>query len=169
MPNYKKVQPVIQSGWYTCWAAAMSWWTHAMQDRGRAVMGEQDMLDEFPYSWDKNGAMTISGMSTIFNTKKFLMKCRFSGEKDFDRIIYNLSDDAVKAFDAFPIVVGYNDPNAGGNHIAVICEFDSTDVTYQKFVVMDPARGYRVRSRNYLASQSMIFAWAQEAGDIIYG
>ena len=168
MPNYKKVQPVIQSGWYTCWAAAMSWWTHAMQDRGRKVMTEQDMLDEFPYSWDKNGAMTIQGMSSIFNTPKFLMKCRFSGAGDLDRIINNLSQDTVKAFDAFPIIVGYNDPNAGGHHIAVMCEFD-LDLSYQKLVVMDPARGYRVRSRDYLASQTMIFAWAQEAGDIIYG
>jgi hypothetical protein len=169
MPNYKKVQPVIQSGWYTCWAAAMSWWTYAMQDRGRKVLGEQDMMDEFPYSWDKNGAMTIQGMSTIFNTQKFLMNCRFSGAGDLDRIIGKLSGDPVKAFDAFPIVVGYNDSSAGGNHIAVICEFDSTDLSYQKLVVMDPAKGYRVRSRDYLASQTMIFAWPKEAGDIIYG
>jgi hypothetical protein len=71
MPNYKTIQPVIQSGWYTCWAAAMSWWTYAMQDRARKVMTEQDMLDEFPYSWDKNGAMTIQGLTQIFNTQKF--------------------------------------------------------------------------------------------------
>lgn len=169
MPNYKKVQPVIQSGWYTCWAAAMSWWTYAMQDRARKVMTEQDMLDEFPYSWDKNGAMTIQGLSSIFNTPKFMMSARFSGSADLDRIIVKLSGDPIKAFDAFPIVVGYNDSSAGGNHIAVICEFDSSDLSYQKFLVMDPAKGYRVRSRDYLASQTMIFAWAKEAGDIIYG
>jgi len=126
------------------------------------------MLDEFPYSWDKNGAMTIQGLTEIFGKSKFLMRSRFSNSGDLDRIIGKLANDPVLAFQAFPIIVGYNDKSAGGNHIAVLCQFD-LDLGYQKFVVMDPAKGYRVRSRDYLASQNMVFAWPQEAGDIIYG
>jgi hypothetical protein len=96
------------------------------------------------------------------------MRSRFSNSGDLDRIIGKLANDPVLAIQAFPIIVGYNDKSAGGNHIAVLCEFD-LDLGYQKFVVMDPAKGYRVRSRDYLASSTMIFAWAKEAGDIIYG
>ena len=168
MPSWRNINAQIQSSWYTCWAASMSWWTNAMSDRGRKFMTEQEVLDEFPYNWDKNGAMTIQGMSEIFNKPKFMMNCRFSGASDLDRIIGKLADDPVKAVEAFPIIIGYNDKSEGGNHIAVLCAFD-LDLSYQKFVTMDPAKGYRVRSRDYFASQTMIYAWAKEAGDIIYG
>jgi hypothetical protein len=139
-----------------------------MQDRGRQVVTEQDMLNEFPFNWDKNGAMTIKGMDKIFQTPKFMMLHRFGDTSDLDRIITKLSSNSFKALEAFPIVVGYNDPDAGGNHIAVLCEFDP-DPSHRKFIVMDPGKGYRTRTREYLASQKMIFGWPKEAGDIIYG
>ncbi|HEY0427984.1 MAG TPA: hypothetical protein VGC76_09395 [Pyrinomonadaceae bacterium] len=165
MPSYRNILPVIQSGWYTCWAASTSWWTQAMTDRARGFMTEQDMMDKFSCDWDKNGAMTLKGLADIFREPKFNMNFRFGNAADLDRIIYNLSEDAVKSINAFPIIIGYNDPRAGGNHCAVLCEFD-LDISYQKLVVMDPAKGYRVRSRDYLASQNMVFAWPKEAGDI---
>lgn len=169
MPSYRSISPVIQSQWYTCWAASMSWWTLAMQDRGRGFMSEQDILDKFPFSWDKNGAMTLKGLYDIFKTPKFMMKHRVGSEDDFIRLIANLTNDPVKASKAFPIVIGYNDKNVGGNHISVLCEFD-IDPIYRKFIVMDPAKAsYRARSKDYFLSQTMVFGWAQEAGDIIYG
>jgi len=165
MPGYKYLNPVIQSGWFTCWAASTSWWTMSMEDRGRAVMTEEEVMKKFSCDWDQNGAMTLKGLADIFRDPKLQMGARFGNETDLYRMINKLAGDPVLCMDAFPIIIGYNDTNAGGNHVAVLCQFD-LDTTYSKFVVMDPAIGYKVRTKGYLASQSMAFAWPKEAGQI---
>lgn len=169
MPNYRQLLPIIQSNYYSCWAAATAWWTKAMSDRGRKAMTEEDVSDKFMCGWDKNGAMTMKGLADIFRSPLFNMQFRLGSEKDLDRLMQNLTVNPLKRIDAFPIICGYNDPKAGGNHVGVLCELYDEVLQQTKFVVMDPATGYVVRSRNYLASQTMVFAWAQEAGDIIYG
>ena len=167
MPDYTKTPAVIQSHWYNCWAAAMSWWTHATAFRGIPALNEEDFLKEFPRNWDKNGAMSIQGLTEIFNDQRFQMRARFSDVQDLDRIIIRLQNDAVLRMDAFPIVIGYRDERAGGNHLAVLCGFDAETSVPQKFITMDPARGFVTRDRDYFASQRMIYAWDTRAGDII--
>ena len=169
MPNYRQLLPTIQSDYYTCWAASTAWWTKAMSDRGRKAMSEGDVSDKFYLGWDKNGAMTLKGFTDIFRSPLFNVNSRFGTQMDLDKLIQKLVADPLKRIDAFPIICGYNDPKAGGNHVAVLCDLYDEMAEQKKFVVMDPAMGYVVRSRNYLASQTMVFAWAQEAGDIIYG
>lgn len=167
MPSYRQIGPIVQSGWYTCWAASMSWWLRAMSDRGRKFLTEEEMLNKFPLDWDQNGAMTLKGMSSIFGEQAFGMSYRFGNQKDLDKLVGTLSSDPASMAGGFPIVVGYNDTNAGGNHVAVLCE-QALDTYGRTFVTMDPFPGaYRNRTSDYLASDNMFFAWPKEAGQIL--
>ena len=167
MPSYKQINPVMQSEWYTCWAAAMSWWLYATSDRGRKPMTEQEVMDKFPCDWDHNGAMTLKGLDAMFREGSFNMGRRFGDSKDLNRLVYLLTSDPTATVGAFPMIVGYNDPDAGGNHVAVICE-PALDVYGRTFVMMDPFRGkYRERTADYLASNNMVFAWPGEAGQVL--
>lgn len=167
MPTHRQINPVMQSGWYTCWAASMSWWLRAMSDRGRQFLTEEEILNKFPMDWDRNGAMTLKGLDTIFRESSFAMARRFGNAKDLDKLVYLLSSDPTATVGAFPMVVGYNDTNAGGNHVAVICE-PALDAYGRSFMVMDPFPGaYRTRDRDYLAGDNMFFAWPNEAGQVL--
>ncbi|MBX3288672.1 MAG: hypothetical protein KF855_04940 [Acidobacteria bacterium] len=167
MPSYRQIGPIVQSGWYTCWAASMSWWLRAMSDRGRQFLTEEEMLNKFPLDWDQNGAMTLKGMSSIFGEQAFGMSYRFGNQKDLDKLVGTLSSDPAALAGAFPIIVGYKDDNAGGNHVAVLCE-QALDTYGRSFVTMDPFPGaYRTRSRDYLAGDNMFFGWPKEAGQIL--
>jgi hypothetical protein len=168
MPNYRSILPIIQSNYYTCWAASTAWWTVSMSDRGRKKMTEDDVTDKFYFGWDKNGAMTLKGLVDVFRDSVFNMNIRVGDEKDLDRLLGRLVADPLMRSEIFPVVCGYNDTKAGGNHVCVLTDI-YLDMNHNKFIVMDPAIGYTVRSRNYLASQTMIFAWAKEVGDAIYG
>lgn len=117
--------------------------------------------------WDQNGAMTLKGLDTIFREPSFSMGRRFGNANDLDKLIGLLSNDPSATVGAFPIVVGYKDTNAGGNHVAVLCE-PALDMFNRSFVTMDPFPGaYRTRDRDYLAGDNMFFAWPSEAGQLL--
>jgi hypothetical protein len=167
MPHYRQIQPLMQSSWYTCWAAAMSWWTNAMSDRGRKFMTEQEVMDKYPTDWDQNGAMTLKGLDTMLREPSFMMSRRFGNSKDLDKLVFLLSSDPTSTVGIWPMLVGYNDLKAGGNHVTVICE-PALDVYFNRFIAMDPGPGkYLERTRDYLASETMFFAWPNEAGQVL--
>jgi hypothetical protein len=145
----------------------MSWWLYATSDRGRKIMTEEEVMNKFPCSWDQNGAMTLKGLDAMLREPSFNMGRRFGDARDLGKLFWLISSDPVATIGAFPILIGYNDGNAGGNHVAVICE-PAIDSSFDKLIVMDPYPGaYRVRSRDYLASNNMVFAWPGEAGQIL--
>lgn len=138
-----------------------------MSDRGRKFLTEEEILNKFPIDWDQNGAMTLKGMHAIFREPTFAMTARFGNSSDLDRLINKMSNDPVSIVGGFPIVVGYKDTNAGGNHVAVLCE-PALDMFNRSFVTMDPFPGaYRTRDRDYLAGDNMFFAWPSEAGQLL--
>lgn len=103
----------------------------------------------------------------MFRDENLKFCYRFGGQADLDNLIIKLSKDPVAAVGAFPMIIGYHDGNAGGNHVAVLCE-QALDVYSRSFITMDPFRGnYVTRDRDYLASQTMVFAWPKEAGQIL--
>ena len=167
MPTYQQINPIVQSGWYTCWAASMSWWLWAMSDRGRKFMTQDEVVDKYPCDWDQNGAMTLKGLDYMFRESSFNFGRRFGDHRDLDKLISKISNDPVSTIGSFPMIVGYNDSTAGGNHVAVICQ-PALDTYHRKFIVMDPYPGaYRERSRDYLASNNMVFAWPGEVGQLL--
>lgn len=130
-------------------------------------MMEQEIMDKFPYEWTKTGALTLKGLDAMFREPAFNMGRRFGDSKDLDKLVYMLTSDPTATVGAFPMVIGYNDENAGGNHVAVICE-PALDVTGRTFIMMDPFRGtYRERTADYLSSNTMVFAWPGEAGQVL--
>jgi hypothetical protein len=163
MPRYTKLLPVIQESWYNCWAASMSWWLAAKSDRGRPQYTQQEIMEKFSCHWDKNGAMTFQGLFDMFREPRFKMKFRNGGNNDLYSLVHKLAEEPVLRVDAFPVIIGYNDPAAGGNHLAVLCEFDS-DPSHQKLVTMDPRVGYKIRPYTYFESQTVVLAWGDEAG-----
>lgn len=164
MPDYTKLLPVIQDHYYNCWAAAMSRWLHATSDRGRTLLTLVEVMEKFPRQWDKNGAKTVQGLIGMFAEPSFMMSSRFGNEKDMSNIVSKLANNPILAEEAFPIIVGYHDPAAGGNHVVVLCQF-SHDANPPSFITMDPRVGYRTRKYTYFKSKFvMIYGWAMEVG-----
>ena len=161
MIRYTKLLPRIQIDETCCWAASTSWWLKALSDQGRPQMQQEDIMNKFPQNWDKEGAMTLRGLTSVFREPKFMMHHRVGDSKDFASFLNKLRDEPWQATVAFPLIVGYWDSNAGGNHVAVLCEFE---LGSPKIITMDPAVGYRSRDEWYFSSDLMVLAWPQEAG-----
>jgi hypothetical protein len=162
----KSFPATIQMDPTCCWAAGLSHWLKIMKDQGRPQISQNDFLANRNIQWEKDGSISMVTYTTLLQDERFKMFFRTGNSEIWPAFLNKMDADPVAAAAAVPLIVGYFDDGAQGNHVNVFCgRFPVGDNV--KVLTMDPSPGYRTRPYHYYKAgknTTMLLAWPREAG-----
>ncbi|MBX3244012.1 MAG: hypothetical protein KF685_06105 [Acidobacteria bacterium] len=143
--KYKKIKPIKQVHRNSCWAACLEWWQKAM---GFSTVYSQSALrkeadikamysndsttgDILKKSHKDYGVLEKHELLSLLGQPRFTMNVMESPAPQGEMI------DTVLGANG-PIIIGYYDGVVMGNHLNVICGYDSS---FQFVEVMEPRTG----------------------------
>jgi len=140
------VPPIKQSAAWTCWAAALSWWTQVVP--GRTVQSQQGLIDAYATDSDSGSLDAVTGWPPLANDLGLAYQVVAGSDLDPGQLESQLRDKGY-------IVLAYR-RGANDSHAVVIY-----GVSDQNINVMDPELGqFRWFTAGWLnAVPAVIVAW----------
>ena len=146
--KYGSIKAVKQMDPTCCWAASLEWWIRARQTLGSYT--QVDILGLYAHLYEKNeasseyGTVNKAAMFKILGDVRWGMSTRWIMGHQFT------DDEAGIMLAKGPMIVGYFEPDAGGNHVVVMYEFSGSS----NMKVMDPNSGrHRTWKRSKFRNQ----------------
>lgn len=143
--EYKKIQAIKQEQSNACWAACLAWWmkatNHPLPLSQHALRQESDIKNMyrsdsvtgtvFSKKQKDYGILEKWELLSVFRQPRFGMYVHEESNINPWHIAETLADNG-------PIIIGFFDPFAQGNHVNVICGYD---VDTEMVEVMEPRNG----------------------------
>ena len=132
--DYLSIAAVQQFDPTACWAAALQWWARAIG--GRTVVRQLDLLSIYVRFWDSSGdpdtnpnygTISRAGLISVIGDSRWSMTASAIAGGEFTTALLN------QKMRFGPVILGYFEPEVGGNHVVVAYGASETHVA-----VMNP-------------------------------
>lgn len=166
--EYKKIHGIKQEHTNGCWAACLAWWMkatkHPLPLSQHALRQESDIKSM--YSSDSTTGQVLTKKNANYGVLEKWELLSVFRQPRFGMFVHEESNInpwhiSEALHDYGPIVIGFFDSFAQGNHVNVICGFD---VDTSMVEVMEPRTGHFIERglTTYTGGpQPNIFAWKQ--------
>jgi hypothetical protein len=141
---YKHIKPVKQRYDNNCWAACLEWWLKAVNNNNAlsqyALWKDPDMKQR--YTSDSTTGEVFTKRHDDYGTMEEHEMLWLLKQPRWGMAAYKISKIDGSALESLletgPVYIGYFDSYSNGNHVNVICGYNSE---YELVKVMEPRKG----------------------------